>query len=716
MFGKMVLPLLGGSPAVWNTCLAFYQASLLIGYLYAHVQGKLLTLHRQLLTHFLLLGFSLLFLPIEIPSGWTPPAVDNPVPWLLLLLFTALGFPFVMLSASAPLLQNWYSRSGRPGASDPYFLYAASNLGSLVGLLGYPFLLEPYLSLSEQSEVWSGSYIAFFLFIGCAALLLRRSAIEGVHCEETLLDSEPPGWWRRVHWVLLAAVPSSLLQGVTTYITTDLAAVPLLWVIPLAIYLISFVLVFSRRKLIPHTLIVRIQPFVLLAVVIVVFWSEWNNFWYLIPLNLSVLFVTAMCCHGEMVRLRPGTAHLTEFYLWMAAGGVIGGMFNAFAAPLIFSNLAEFPIAIACAAFLLPAVNPDDAKYLESKWDIIVPAGLGAAVVGAKRLLDRWPETAYDPTYYLATACAGGLLILLLCRRPLRFGIGIGTLLALAWFWGIGVGGWQGDTLYSHRSFFGILKVHFDQDTKEVTLVHNVTIHGSQNRQPQYAREPMSYYSRIGPLGDIFKSLPSSPNGRKTAVIGLGAGAAAAYAGSNDHWVFYEINPAVQRVAQNPNYFTYLADAPGIIEIAVGDARLSLAAAPDGYFDFIVLDAFSGDSVPVHLLTKEAIELYLKKLSKDGHLAFHVSNRFLKLDSVVRSLADDAGLKGYIRKHDEVSDEETSRGVMGSHWVVVARSRKALARLSEMPDWQDLDQVEKNKRTWTDDYSNIVQCLIIDLK
>lgn len=713
MFGKMVLPLLGGSSAVWNTCLVFYQASLLVGYLYAHAQGRFFSLRRQIVTHVLLLGLSVVFLPIAIPSGWTPPAVDNPVPWLLLLLSFAVGFPFVMLSASAPLLQNWFAQSGTPGASDPYFLYAASNVGSLVGLLGYPFLLERHLSLGEQSWAWSAAYVGLLVCVGCIAVLMRKAndRKEIVHG----VISAPPNTWRRIHWLLLAAVPSSLLQSVTTYITTDLAAVPLLWVIPLAIYLVSFVLVFSRATLIPHTWMVRFQPVALLTLVIVVFWWDQDEFWYLFPLNLLILFVIAMVCHGELVRLRPRTENLTEFYLWMAAGGVIGGMFNAVAAPVIFDSLREYPIAIALSAFLLPSLNPDNEKWYGSKLDIVLPLTLGLALVAGVWAVRSWFNIDLDSLRRLVVAFVAALVIYLSCRRPLRFGIGLTAL--------VGAGilcttlNFDPDnvTLLTRRSFFGIIKVTLNTEDRQVTLMNNTTIHGSQSMDPKRSGEPLSYYSRRGPLGDAFKSLPHAPNGRKVAVVGLGAGAMAAYSEEHDHWVFYEINPEVQRVALNRRYFSYLSTCKAKVDLVLGDARLSFTKAPKQSYDLIVLDAFSGDSVPVHLLTREALRLYLSKLAPGGHMMFHVSNRYLQLDAVVRSLAQDAGLSGLVREDTDMSDEDTESGAMPSHWVVLARSKDDLSALSSMANWHDLASIRKIVRVWTDDYSNLVQCLYIEL-
>lgn len=714
MFGKMVLPLLGGSSAVWNTCLVFYQASLLVGYLYAHAQGKFFSLKQQMIVHVLLVGFSVLSLPVAIPCGWTPPAIDNPIPWLLLLLTVSVGFPFVMLSATAPLLQNWFAGSGKPGSKDPYFLYAASNLGSLAGLLGYPFLLERHLSLVEQSRAWSATYVVLLLCVVCAAAFMRGGSNPGVAVEAN--PSASPGALRRLHWLLLAAVPSSLLQSVTTYITTDLASVPLLWVIPLAIYLVSFVLVFSRRTLIPHAWMVRAQPLVLLTLVTVVFWWEQEEFWYLFPLNLLTLFVTAMVCHGELVRLRPNTKHLTEFYLWMAFGGVIGGIFNAIVAPLIFDSLVEYPVAIALSAFLLPSLNPGDEKWYSSRLDIVLPLIVGLILFAGVWAARPWFHIEIDSSRRLVVACTAGAFIYLFCRRSLRFGISFAALIGASFFCTSLDFRLDDVPLHTKRSFFGIIKVTLNEQDREVVLINNTTVHGSQSTEPERTCEPLSYYSRHGPLGDAFKCLPPAPNGRRVAVVGLGAGAMAAYSEERDHWVFYEINPEVQRVACNRRYFSYLSRCKAKVDLVLGDARISFTKAPALFYDVIVLDAFSGDSVPVHLLTREALKLYLSKLAPGGRIMFHVSNQYLHLDAVVKSVALDAGLAGLAREDYEISDEAKESGAMPSHWVVLARSKDDLTTLSCRAGWCDLTSGGKTVRVWTDDYSNLVQCLYIDLK
>jgi len=460
---------------------------------------------------------------------------------------------------------------------------------------------------------------------------------------------------------------------------------------------------------------IRVQPLVLLTLVTVVFWWEQEEFWYLFPLNLLILFVTAMVCHGELVRLRPRAENLTEFYLWMAFGGVIGGIFNAIAAPLIFDSLVEYPIAIALSAFLLPSMNPGDEKWFGSKLDIGLPLALGLILVAGVWAARPWFHIEMDTSWRLAVACVAGLFIYLFCRRPLRFGIGATVLLGAGFFCTALDFRPDDVTLHTKRSFFGIIKVTLNEEDREVVLINNTTIHGSQSTDPARAGEPLSYYSRRGPLGDAFRSLPAAPNGRRVAVVGLGAGAMAAYSEKRDHWVFYEINPEVQRVACNRRYFSYLSTCKAKVDLVLGDARISFTKAPKQCYDLIVLDAFSGDSVPVHLLTREALKLYLSKLAPGGRLMFHVSNQYLRLDAVVRSLAQDTGLPGLVREDTKMSHEAKECGAMPSHWAVLARSKDDLSTLSSMAGWSDLASIGKTVRVWTDDYSNLVQCLYIDL-
>ncbi len=699
MLGKMLLPLLGGAPAVWNTCLVFFQGALLLGYTYAHLQARMLSFRKQLVSHLLLVTASLVFLPIGLLGGWSPPVEGNPVPWLLVMLSVAIGLPFVLVSATAPLLQSWYARSGRKDANDPYFLYAASNMGSLIGLLGYPFVFEPFLTLHQQSWLWSAGFLVLLLCIGLISTLMWNLQTDPVVTENHPLEDISNV--RRLKWLILAAVPSSLMQSVTTYLTRDIAAVPLLWVIPLAIYLISFVLVFSRREILPHRLMVFLNPISLLALTVIVFWHLELNFRVLLPLNLWVLFNTSMVCHGELVRLRPSTAHLTEFYLWLSLGGVIGGIFNALIAPLVFTQLVEFWITLVLAGLLTPTGASRDMDLPSWKPDIVRLALFCLILFGGIWAWQSLQTKAIGQTYRADIAIVAALFVYAFHKRPGRFGIALGVFLAA----GVIFAPLLAERLHQSRNFFGILKV--TQNAGFRTLTNGEIIHGVQSTRPERRREPTSYFHRSGPLGDVFDTMPPSSYGRHIAVVGLGIGTIACYTNPEDHLIFYEIDPEVKRVAENAKFFTYLTDCPAKVDIVLGDGRLSLTKAKDGYFDLIVLDAFTSDSIPIHLMTREAINLYLRKLAPHGRIVFHVTNKFVSLVPVLEAVSMDANLVGVERRHGNVTKEELDLGALPSDWAVLARNRKDIFPIFQKPNWSSIESGIEPPRAWTDDYSNL---------
>jgi hypothetical protein len=702
LFGKMILPYLGGTPAVWNTCLVFFQAALLLGYLYAYFQSKLV-LRNQLISHLIILVCLLALLPIKVPQNWTPPTETNPVPALFLLLCSSLGLPFVLLSATAPLLQTWFSLSGEEQSKDPYFLYVASNVGSLVGLFGYPALLEPNFTLAGLSLAWTGGYVLLLLLIAATVLVLWKRREE--RNPEIAPASPDITHLLRLKWLFLAAVPSSLLQSVTTYMTTDLAPMPLLWLIPLGLYFVSFVLVFSRREILSRRLMLLLQTIVLVALSFCEFWLHETEVFKMFPLVLATLFVTAMVFHGELVRTRPAADRLTEFYLWMAAGGVVGGIFSALVAPLIFTTMLEYPIVLVLAGMLMPT-SDEDSKASVSLWDLAIPVAV-LAIGGAALFANHqriFPITLQS-TALLGTALA--VMVYLCKKRPIRFGAGLASFLLIGFL----VTHIDSNTIHNERNFFGVLRIDRERQRPAIALFHGHTSHGRQFLDPKVRREPTMYYSRKGPLGEVFSSLPPAPEGRRVAVIGLGAGTVACYATEKDHWVFYEINPQVTKLAKDTQYFTFLKDCRAKVDIISGDGRLSLAKAADGYFDLILLDAFSSDSIPVHLLTTEALQLYLKKLQPHGIIAFHISNRYLKLDSVLANLAASCGLPGYgIVQVMTQAEERTSLG-SSSAWGLVARNEMDLKRIvSQYPGWHRLNG-GRGANAWTDDYSSLIAYL-----
>ncbi|HEX8686251.1 MAG TPA: fused MFS/spermidine synthase [Pyrinomonadaceae bacterium] len=754
LVGKMVLPLLGGTPAVWNTCMLFFQALLLAGYAYALALTRWLSARAQAAVHVGLLVAAALALPpaIDAAAAGGAPEGGSPAWWLLKTLLVTVGPPFLVLSASAPLLQRWFSRTRDASASDPYYLYAASNAGSFVALLGFPVLLEPGLTLGRQGRVWAFAYVALALLVAaCAAAALRAGApaadAEGAasanKVDEGAREESVPRvtWRRRLWWMLLAFAPSSLVLGVTTYVTTDLAAVPLLWVIPLSLYLLSFVIVFGRRRVIEPGFAGRLVPGVAVLLALVYLSGATEPAWFLIIFHLLFLFCAALVCHGQLAADRPAASHLADFYLCLAAGGALGGLFNALVAPVAFDTLVEYPLVVLLACYLRPGFRRERGRLLGLRLgarpggdapgapgeeadeddekvgalDFLLPLVMGLLAAALLLVVSRFELTTVE-----RVAISLGVPLFLLnhffAPRPLRFALGLGAVfLASALF-----AGSEGRTLHAARNFYGAHRVLADQSDTLHWLRHGSTLHGKQYTDPARRCEPLSYYHRGGPLGSVFEALrarvttadvkvggetrPFAP--RAVAVVGLGAGTTAAYARAGESWTFYEIDPAVVGVARDPAYFTYLSACAGApVAVVVGDARLRLREAPAGAYDLIALDAFSSDAVPAHLLTREALALYVSKLAPGGVIAFHVSNRSLELERVVGGISADAGLHARIFNDGRHGAEF---GLDPSTWVAVARTAEDLGPLAADADWPEFDPAVYKLEVWRDDFSDIL--------
>lgn len=745
MVGKLLLPKLGGTPAVWNTCLVFFQVALLTSYGYAHAATRLLGSRRQALAHLGVLMVPALVLPIAFPDGafWSHDSNMAPT-WLVLRELTVrVGLPFFVIATTAPLVQRWFADSGHRRANDPYFLYAASNLGSMIGLIAYPLLVEPRLPLDGQSRWWMRGYAVCAALISlCAAALLARAPAAAPRGEPPP-PAEPLTWTRRLSWVALAFVPSSLLLGCTTYISTDIAPIPLLWVLPLALYLLSFILVFARRPPLPHGVMVRLLPIAVLppALVLLTGATELRGVpvWGLVAIHLLALFLAAMVGHGELARDRPPAAQLTEFYLWISAGGALGGLFNALLAPILFhkTGLTEYPLALVLACFLRPWRSdssqrpslerelaagrgvrfwPGGASQRAIVLDVFLPGAVGALVVAAVLLLARCDHNGG----IIRTAVAYGVpcvVVYTFVDRVPRFALGVGALfLASAVTPGT-------QRLFLERNFFGVVQVA-DVTTPEGrrfrTLMHGNTVHGQMSLDQVDAegrREPLAYYHRTGPIGVLCQTwFKGRPDGQHVGAVGLGAGAVAYYARPGDRWTFYEIDPAVVRVAEDPAYFSYLAECrAGPPAIILGDAYLRLRETPERSFDLLILDAFSSDAIPVHLLTREALALYRSRLRPGGIMAFHVSNRYLNLRPILAKLAEDAGLvaRGW---HDSLGNPQA--GKFESEWMIMAEREADFGEVAwptfmkghPDPRWPLLRPRDDTPR-WTNDFSNLLSAL-----
>jgi hypothetical protein len=721
MAGKVLLPLAGGTPAVWNTCLVFFQAALLLGYLYAH---RLTTAppRRQVGLHLAVAGLGIAAVVLLRPDpDWVPEDSDYPVLGLAAFLAALVGVPFFVLSTTAPLLQRWFAATGHRSAADPYFLYAASNAGSLLGLIGYPFLVEPNLSLGEQRAAWAVGFAAFVGLMAACGVAVgsvgARSVSEGQDADPSLTLRAPtdtPSRLRVLKWVALAALPSSLLMGVTTHLTTDVAPVPLLWVVPLALYLLSFVVVFARWPEAARFAIGRVAPALLIFLVVALLTAATEPIALVAGVHLAAFFGIALLCHGELAHDRPAREHLTTFYLAMSAGGVLGGLFNALVAPVVFSRLGlvEYPLAVVLAGLVRPVRGGSLAPLRIQTWDVMLVLAFGAAaaaLVLTVPLFVPMPTDPDSPDALTVRLVRGGLMFGLpavaafaLVRNPVRFALCLAVLL----FAGRLDLGPHGETLLVERNFFGTLRVTRSADGKFTRLVHGTTQHGAQRTDEPGPPRPLMYYHQNGPVGRLFAKLPPERK-RRVAVVGLGCGAMAAYAEPGQEWAFYEIDPAVVRIAEDPAYFTFLKDCKVTPRVVLGDARRQLAKEPDGSFDLIALDAFSSDAIPVHLLTQEAFALYVRKLAPGGVLAFHLSNRYLDLPPLVARFgaAHDRPFFAKVDR-DMPSDRDREDGKFPSGWAVLARTPADLGPAAKDPHWQA--EPPRPGPVWRDDFSNLL--------
>jgi hypothetical protein len=702
MFTKMVLPRLGGAPAVWSVAIVFFQTALLAGYAYAHALTRRAPGRASIVIHLGLTVAAVLALPLAIAPGWGRPPEVGEALWLIGLFASSIGLPFFALAANGPLLQAWFARSGHPAAADPYFLYATSNLGSFLALLSYPLAIEPFIRLGNQAAGWSIGFLVLILLIAGCGVLLWRSPDRVVRAGEA---APPPGWTDASSWSALAAVPSGLLVAVTAHVSTDVAAVPLLWVLPLALYLLTFVIVFARRPLVPHWLAVEVQPVFVLALVAVLVFEPVKTIVPLVSIHLAVFFVCALVCHGELARTRPAAGHLTAFYLWISAGGVIGGVAAALVAPHVFDWVAEYPVLIALAVLCRPGPLLPSAGALR----YALYGGLAAVLVvllAVNLHPTRLDETTFNWT--MGVLIAAGALF---WRAPLP----LAALVAFTLLFRHAVVDKPGSIAV--RSFFGVAKVSETSDGQYRLLQHGTTLHGGQ-RVREWDGSPAAdstelllYYWDGSAIASAFDAVKERIGGPiRYAVIGLGIGALTCRAEAEDVVHYYEIDPAIVRIARDPGLFSYVSTCRPDVPIVLGDARLTLADAPDGAYDLIVVDAFSSDAIPVHLLTREAMAIYLSKLSPHGMVVLHVSNRHLELASVVAGIAAANGSIAMLNDGNMV-DESLHPYKFAGTVTAVARAAEDFGSLAQSPEWRRLTP-DPGQWVWTDDYSNVVGSLL----
>lgn len=709
LIGRLVLPVFGGTPAVWATVLFFFQAILLIGYLYGHVSVTRLGRVGPPL-HLVLAGLAIVALvvaPAHVPdlrNETVAPVVD-----LIRILLLLIGLPAIVLTATTPLVSGWFEAVRADGADgDGYWLYALSNAGSLLALLAYPLLIEPRLSLTTQRGIWAVGYVglvALLALAGSRALpaLRERVAERAVAASSA---SESIGWRRRTRWLLLAAVPSGLLSAVTTFIATDLVSAPLLWVAPLAIYLISFIIAFSPRGRRAVRWAVIAAP-----AMVTILWVPYGSAggWPVLAvliMELVAFAVVATALHGSLADDRPAPAHLTEFYLVLSLGGALASAFVAIVAPSVFPGVWELPILLVAALIGLALVTPaprrsrvrglDFSPFLHGSKRRLAPyVGLGSLLV-----------VALVATHALATEAGirwllvGGLL-LLVGGRPWFLAIATAFVLILATFV------LQPPAEYRDRSFFGVTEVTYSPNGDLKLLMNGTTVHGSQATDPAKRRTPQSYYVQSGPVGDLFGIVQGKGRHAEVGITGLGGGAIATYVDARTTMTFFEIDPIVIEVASDPDYFTYLADAPIRPAVVEGDARLSLADEPDGRFDMLVMDAFSSDSIPVHLLTAEAIKDEIRTLAPSGLIVFHVSNRYYDLTPPIAAAVRELGLTVLGKSHTPGAVHEP--GETPSRWLAASADPSALQALRDK-GWHEVAAADHPFR---DDYSDLLRYLQI---
>ena len=698
MFAKMATPLLGGASNVWNVSLVCFQAALLLGYAYAHyLNHAVKSLRVQIGIHAALLALAALVLPLQLSGLLGAPDPNQPTLWLIGVFAISIAPPFAVIAATAPLIQYWYSRSGREDAHDPYHLYSASNIGSLIGLIAYPLILEPLFPVASQALTWSVGYGVLAILLLAAGLLAYATgggAPPAVSQSEDASRTERDQIWKqRAWWLVCAFVPSSLLVGCTTYIATDVASAPFLWALPLILYISSFIIVFAKSPAIPVATSSRLLPAAIAVAIVILNGAAGIPLFVSLVGNLLVLFLAALVGHGMLSEDRPEASRLTEFYLVMSLGGVLGGAFNALLAPVLFNSILEYPLMLIAILMLRPGL-----VWIGKGRTRVWPAAAITAFVVAMLLTQMLGAEQVGSTSYTILAMVGVVGVVFAARS--RIAPAICAICALT------IGGAQ-TTLSnssSERSFFGVVKVA-ELDGFKI-MMHGTTVHGAQYLSADDALRPTTYYAPEAPIGQVFVAHTKPGN---VGVLGLGTGSVACHARAGQTYTYYEIDPLVAKIASDPDQFTYLSECTPGAEIVLGDGRLTLADKPAEHFNLLLIDAFSSDSIPTHLLTVEAVELYLSRLSEDGVLVIHVSNRHLDLTRVVARISANLGVPALYQFYSPDGETDDAFRSTPSQVVVLSRSQAALDELNESRLWTPLET--DNGRPWSDDYSNVIGAL-----
>jgi hypothetical protein len=719
LFAKMVLPVLGGAPSVWAVAVCFFQIALLVGYCYAHVLKTHVAIEHAGYLHLIFCVMAFAALPITLPINWGQPPPGEPYLWQMGLFAAGVGLPFVAVAANAPLLQAWFAETRHPAARDPYFLYAASNLGSFAALIGYPFLLEPLYGVTLLSRFWT---LGFLALVVCLAVVfwLSRAYTAPTDASDTSIDTADaalgaPAWTSRAQWVLLSAIPSALLTAFTTHVTTDVASAPLLWVLPLAFYLLTFVIVFRTKALIAREVLLPAHLVAVTAALLVLSQTK-NEGWFLsAPIGALAFITSALVAHRTLYEARPSARHLTEFYLWMSFGGALGGLAAALLAPKLFAEVFEYPLLLALTFACRPRafdLGPRPREAGLALWLVVaaallagywVPWGLSKAPwIWLSTMAIEWGSTFFVTALLAAIVLASWTfpprqLVAALCMC-----VAVSTLPSAVH---------KGD---AKRSYFGVYRVLQSADGQYNTLVHGSTLHGAQRIRDEEGNpvadiSPATYYYAGSPMARtvVTRRETLREQGRKGryGVIGLGTGSLACHAEKDETWRLFEIDPVMVQIASGDENFTFLHNCMPNPDIQIGDARLTVAKEADASFDLLIIDAFSSDAVPVHLMTAEALKLYLAKLTPDGVALLHISNRYLDLDAVLGATAAVVpGVHGYLLS-DDVADGSYAQST--STVALFAKSEAALEPYKTLAELKPLDATKM--RAWTDDYSDILK-------
>lgn len=695
--------------------MVFFQAMLLTGYAYAHFIAKVLPLKVQALLHLSLLALFTLVLPLSLPPGAQPPDGAGQEWWQLGIMLTSIGGPFFVLAASAPLFQHWFASSKHEDAENPYFLYAVSNIGSMLSLLGYPVIIEPLLGVREQTEVWFGGYLLLFALTMVCAWMIRNGT-KPLPPLSVGGENEKVRWLDRALWIGLSFIPSSLMLGVTSLITTDIASAPFLWIIPLTIYLATFIIAFSTKPLVPLSIARELAPYLIAFNILSFMVTAFVTMQFaMVVLNLLTFYMCAQLCHGELARKRPAPSHLTEYFLLISVGGVMGGIFNALIAPNIFLEPIEYSMVLATIGFIVwagkaqkPVItlkfNTIDDKARLKKLLTVDLATVILAIAGF--LFIRFTESNFIQAIG-TLAVFGFLLVMVPNRAVFACTAAVALLLFQSTTWST-----NKTLLTMDRNYFGSLKVYTDRNIN--FLYHGTTLHGAQFQDEEHKLYPVTYYSPGSSASDIFTELDKKKGEQKIGVIGLGVGSVACYAQKGREFDFYEIDEDVVKVAENPKYFSYLSACNSPYNVILGDGRLKLAEKPEGYYDMIFLDAFSSDNIPIHLLTKEALSLYMSRLKPGGILMMNISNRFLDLRRPLTTTMREINSPIYFKYHKPHNVEgDVSELYVQSIFAVAAKDESTLTPyLENYQDWGPLKH-PVDVRPWTDDYANILPSLFV---